>query len=317
MLNGIEVIALEEHYFDVDIAEATGAANRQAPLRERLFDLGELRLREMDEAGIDLQVISHAPPGAQNLNPETAVELSARANDRLRDAVSLHPDRFAAFAVLPMPDPAAAADELERCVTRLGFKGALIQGLTNGEFVDTKRFWPVYERAAALDVPIYIHPGPVHAAVVDAYYGDYVQQFPSIVTSSWGYTVETATQAIRLVLSGVFDAYPSLQMILGHMGESLPFSLWRIDEGFRRGGNASVAFRDVFATHFHITTSGNFSTAALVCSLLEMGANRIMFSVDWPFVENLPGTRWIETAPLGPEDMAKVLSGNARRLLKL
>ena len=310
------VIALEEHYWDPDIMG--GSSNRRAAsITERLYDLGELRLKEMDEAGIDIQVISHAPPGTQALNTEAAVELATKANDRLRDTVEAHSDRFAGFAVLPVADPPAAADELERAVTKLGFKGAMIHGLLQGEFLDGKRFWPIYERAAALDVPIYVHPAAPHADVVRAYYADYIEAFPSIATSGWGYTVETATQAIRLVLSGVCDAYPDIKFILGHMGESIPFSLWRINEGFSRGGNNPVAFRELFSEHFWITTSGNFSTPALICSMLELGVDRILFSVDWPFVENAPGTKWMEGVPLSAEDKTKILSGNAKRLLKM
>jgi 2,3-dihydroxybenzoate decarboxylase len=314
-----QVIALEEHYADPDIyGPSRGGRAEAAGLRERLLDLGGLRLKEMDEAGIDIRVISHAAPSTQALNPETAVELAIQANDRLCEAVAQHPDRFAAFATLPTPDPNAAADELERAVTKLGFRGAMTHGLTHGQlFVDDKRFWPIFERAAALDVPVYVHPGPVHEAVVAAYYQDYVKDFPSIVSAAWGYTVETATQAIRLVLSGIFDAYPNLKIILGHMGESLPFSLGRIDEAMSRSGNRPISFREVFCEHFWITTSGNFSTPALICSLLEMGTDRILFSVDWPFVANPPGTKWMETVPLGAEDKEKILSGNAKRLLKM
>jgi predicted TIM-barrel fold metal-dependent hydrolase len=311
------VIALEEHYLDPDVAAQPGAFAGAPAVRERLFDLDEVRLREMDEAGIDIQVISHAPSATQRLNPETAVELAIRANNRLHEAVTRHPDRFAGFATLPTPDPAAAADELERAVTTLGFKGALVHGLTEGRFLDDRRFWPIFERAQALDVPIYVHPAPPHEAVVAAYYQDYAQDYPAILSAGWGFTVETATHGIRLVLSGVFDAYPNLKVILGHMGEGLPFLLHRIDESLSRSGNRPIAFRDVFNEHFYITTSGNFSTPALLCSVMEMGVDRILFSVDWPFVENAPGTKWMETVPLCAEDKEKILSGNARRLLRM
>ncbi|HLF77293.1 MAG TPA: amidohydrolase family protein [Dehalococcoidia bacterium] len=315
-LNGMQVIALEEHYYDPDVA-ASYQEGRPGLLRQRLDDLGELRIREMDAAGIDLQVISHGAPGLQRVNAETAVELAVRANDRLAQAIAGRPDRFAGFALLPVPDPQAAADELERAVTRLGFKGAMVHGLIDGQFLDDKRFWPIYERAAALDLPVYVHPAAPHSAVVDAYYKDYASDFPGILGPGWGFTVETATQGIRLVLSGVFDAYPNLQIILGHMGESLPFSLVRIDEALSRPGNKANTFRKTFAEHFYITTSGNFSTPALICSMLEMGIDRILYSVDWPFVENGPGTEWLKTVPLGDRDRAKLFGGNARKLLKL
>src|SRR6202022_1003821 len=206
------VIALEEHYYDPEVKRhASGLDAIAAPATvQRLDNLGELRLREMDEAGIDMQVLSHSMPGLQKLDAETAVPLACRANDRLNEAVRRNPDRFAAFAALPTADPRAAADELERTVAKLGFKGAMVNGLTNGLFLDDKRFWPIFERAEALDVPIYLHPAIPHPAVIEAYYKDYVEKHPGILRAGWGFTVETATQGIRLVLSGVFDAYPRL-----------------------------------------------------------------------------------------------------------
>jgi predicted TIM-barrel fold metal-dependent hydrolase len=312
------IIALEEHYYDAELAATFDGPEGRAPeIRRRLDDLSELRLKEMDEAGIDIQVISHGAPSTQRLDPETAVRLARNANDRLAQAIAAHPDRFAGFAALPTPDPKAAADELERTVTTLGFKGAMVHGLTNGVFFDDKQFWPIFERAQALDVPLYIHPAVPHSAVVEAYYKDYVKDFPSLLTAAWGFTVETATHGIRLVLSGVFDAYPDVKIILGHMGEGLPFLLWRINHALSRPGNRPISFRDRFSQHFYITTSGNFSTPALLCSMMELGVDRILFSVDWPFVQNVPGTKWMHELQLSAEDKTKILSGNARRLLKI
>src|SRR6267378_6535556 len=224
-----QVIALEEHYLDPEVArhfKEGGPESRPGPLRERLEDVGALRIREMDEAGIDLQVLSHAAPATQRLDAETAVPVAKEANDRLREKVRASNGRFEAFAVLPTANPKAAADELERAVTKLGFKGAMIHGLTNGRFFDERQFWPICERAQALDVPLYMHPATPHPAVIEAYYRDYLKEYPGLLRAAWGFTVETATQGIRLVLSGVFEAYPRLKMILGHLGESLPFSLW-------------------------------------------------------------------------------------------
>jgi predicted TIM-barrel fold metal-dependent hydrolase len=322
----MQIIALEEHYLDPEVArhfKEAGPEARDAQLRERLHDVGELRIREMDEAGIDLQVLSHSAPATQRFDADTAPAVAREANDRLRERVRASNGRFEAFAALPTANPRAAADELERAVTKLGFKGAMIHGLTNGRFIDERQFWPIFERAQALDVPLYIHPAVPHPAVVEAYYRDYLKEFPGLLTAAWGFTVETATQGIRLVLSGVFEQYPRLKIILGHLGESLPFSLWRIDmalsrdRGNGRQGNRASAFRDTFRSHFWITTSGNFSTPALLCCVMEMGADRILFSVDYPFVPNPPGVRWMEQVPLGPEDREKILSGNAKRLLKL
>jgi 2,3-dihydroxybenzoate decarboxylase len=313
-----QVIALEEHYYDAELAATFDGPEGRAPeIRRRLLDLGELRLAEMDAAGIDVQVISHGAPSVQRLDAETAVWMARGANDRLAEAIAGRPDRFAGFAALPTPDPQAAAAELDRAVTTLGFKGAMVHGLTNGVFLDDRRFWPIFERAAALDVPLYIHPAVPSRAVVEAYYQDYLQEFPSLLTAAWGFTVETATQAIRLVLSGAFEAYPNLKIVLGHMGEGLPFLLWRLHHALSRPGNRPISFREQFSEHFWITTSGNFSTPALLCSMMELGVDRILFSVDWPFVQNPPGTRWLNELQLSAEDKAKIASGNARRLLKL
>src|SRR6266568_4384783 len=197
------VIALEEHYWDADVAKTFGSGEARDPeLRRRLDDLGALRIREMDEAGIDVQVISHGAPSTQRLDAATAVPLAKRANDRLHEAVRAHPDRFAGFAALPTADPKAAADELERTVTKLGYKGAMVNGLTGGLFHDDERFWPIYERAQALDVPIYIHPALPQQAVIEAYYKGYTEKHPGILRAAWGFTVETATQGCRSISGG-------------------------------------------------------------------------------------------------------------------
>ncbi len=313
------VIAIEEHYLDAEVKSHFSVADQtKAPgISERLENLGELRIREMDEAGVDVQVLSLGAPSLQKLDAATAVPLGRAANDRLHTAVRAHPTRFAAFAALPTADPEAAADELERAVNRLGFKGAMIHGLTNGVFHDDKRFWPIYERAEALDVPIYLHPGYPHQAFVDVYLKDYVEKFPGICRAAWGFTVETATQGLRLVLSGVFDQYPRLRIILGHLGEALPFLVWRINHALGRDPKLERSFRDYFCEHFYITTSGFFSNPALLCCVQELGVDRIIFSIDYPFVPNPPGTKWMETVPLCAEDRAKILHGNVERLLKM
>lgn len=313
------VVALEEHYWDADLVALYPGreGKRISGVEKRLLDLGELRLREMDDAGVDVQVLSHGAPGTQKLDADTAVRMSRQTNDRLHAFIQTNSKRFAAFGILPTPDPKAAADELERVVTKLGFKGAMIHGLTNGRFIDDRQFWPIFERAAKLDVPLYIHPSFPNPAVAAAYYNDYVAKYPEILGPALGFTVEAATQGVRLVLSGLFEQYPGLKMILGHLGEGIPFLLWRIDQSFSRPGNSGGSFRHVFREHFHLTTSGNFSDTALACSVAEMGIDRIMFSVDWPFIGNDLGTRWLENAALSDEDKAKVFGGNARKLLKL
>ena len=320
----MKIIALEEHYWDDEVAahfKERGPEMRNPEMLQRLRDLDTLRIKEMDEAGIDLQIVSHGAPATQRIDAETAVPLAKRANDRLFESIKKHPGRLKGFAVLPTANPKAAADELERAVTKLNFKGAMVHGLTAMDganlFLDDKRFWPIFERAQALDVPLYMHPAVPHKAVIEAYYKDYLDQFPSLMTAAWGFGVEAATQGIRLVLSGVFETYPRLKIILGHLGEGLPFYLWRINMALGRQGNRATPFRDTFREHFWITTSGAFSTPSLLCCVMEMGVDRILFSVDYPFVPNPPGVKWMDTVPLSNEDRAKILNGNATRLLKL
>jgi len=319
MYKKMPVIALEEHYWDHELAAQLQGAEgtRSADMLQRLYDLGELRLREMDAAGIDIQVLSHGAPSAQKLDPSIAVDLTRRVNDRLAAAVARHPTRFAGFAALPTAHPEAAARELERCVKDLGFVGAMICGLTNGVFHDDERFWCIYERAEALGVPIYFHPSFPDADVSRAYYDKYAKDFPQVVRAAWGYTVETATQAIRLILSRVFDKHPGLNIILGHMGETLPYQLWRIDQALKRPGHDEMNFREHFTNNFYITTSGHFSTTALVCAMMEMSMDHIMFSVDYPFVAHKPAMDWLDTLQLSRTDMRKFLSGNARRVLNI
>jgi predicted TIM-barrel fold metal-dependent hydrolase len=305
-----KVIALEEHFW---IPELSVAGNYPAEWARRLLDLNTLRLEEMNAAGIDIQVISHGPSKLQNLDAASAIDLARRANDVLQQAVLAHPDRFSAFALLPTPDPQAAANELERCVTENDFKGAMIHGTTHGEFIDRKRFWPIFERAEALDVPIYIHPGATHPAVAEAYYKDY----PAMASAGWGFNVETATHAIRLILSGVLDQYPKLRIIIGHMGEGLPFSLWRCDALLTRDSDLKKRFREYFRENFFITTSGNFSVPALLCSVMEVGADKILFSIDWPYADNVEGKAFLDNAPISVDDRDKILSSNAATLLRL
>jgi predicted TIM-barrel fold metal-dependent hydrolase len=315
----VRIIAVEEHYWDGELAShfRGGEAGRPGQIERRLRDFAGDRIADMDEAGIDISVLSHGAPSGQKLASEIAVPVIAQVNDRLAAAVALRPDRFAAFAALPTVHPEAAADELERCVA-MGFKGAMLHGLSHGEFLDLKKFWPIYARAERLDVPIYLHPGLPHPDVMAAYYNDYLNDFPMLSRAAWGYTVEAATQAIRLVLSGVFERHPRLKIILGHLGESLPFQLWRIDQALARAGQKPVRFRDFLSSNFWLTTSGFFSTPALLCCAMEFGLDRVMFAVDWPFVsDSKPAVDWLNGAPITSADKAKIFNGNAASLLKL
>ena len=311
------VIAVEEHYWDAELASyfKGSEASRAGPMEARLRDLDGERIADMDRAGIGMSVLSHGAPSGQKLPADIAVPLVARVNDRLAAVVLANPARFAAFAALPTAVPEAAADELERCVA-MGFKGAMLHGLSNGEFLDLPKFWPIYARAERLGVPIYLHPSQPHPDVTEAYYADYANDYPMLPRPAWGYTVEAGTQALRMVLSGVFERHPGLKVILGHLGESLPFQLWRIDQALSRANQKPLRFREVFTSNFWVTTSGFFSTPALLCCAMELGVDRILFAVDWPFVDDsAPATAWMAGVPLSPGDRAKILGGNAKRLL--
>ena len=304
----MRTIALEEHFSHPALLSGV-----PPQFGSRLLDLGELRLREMDEAGIDLQILSHFPNGPQNLPPQQALLLARETNDLIQRTIEAHPGRFAGFAALPLSSPDEAAQELRRCVQSHGFKGAMVHGMVNGVPLDDRRFWGVWQEAEALDVPVYVHPDAPPQAVVDAYYDGY----PSLIGPGWSYTVETATQALRLILGGVFDAFPRLKIILGHLGESLPFSLVRCAANINRRAGLKRPLEDYFHEHFWLTTAGNFSQPALQCCIAEMGIDRIMFSVDWPFCSNREARQFLDAAALGPAEREKVLGGTAARLLRL
>src|SRR5471032_1103400 len=306
-----KIITIEEHFTSPKLRALRG--EKDTPVQRKLDDLGALRLAEMDNSGIDLQLISENNPATQNLDAETSVKLACISNDVLHEAVRAHPDRFAGFATLPTPDPNAAADELERAVVRLGFKGAMIMGLTHGRFMDDKQFRPIFERAAALDVPVYIHPTPPVAAVQEAYYKEY----PALAVAPLGFTLETLTHTVRLVVSGLFDEFPALKIIVGHLGEAAPYLMWRTNYLVQERMPMRRSFADYYREHFWLTTSGAFSNAALACAVAEMGVERILFSVDWPFMDNRTGRKWMDEAPLTDHDRALIFGGNASKLLKI
>lgn len=314
------VIALEEHYWHPEVMKKSGGdagSHRSADIIARMNEIGPMRLQTMDEAGIDIQILGHGMPSTQRMDAESAVRLARVSNDWLAEKCEPYPSRLLGFANLPTPDPKAAADELERSVTKLGFKGAMVHGPSNDIFLDDERFWVIWERAAALDVPIYMHPATMDARVSEIYLKGYLQKYPQLVGAAWGFTIETATIGLRMVLSGVFDRYPKLQIILGHMGETLPFLIHRETETLRGIGASGKTFRDIFCNNFYITTSGYYSTPALNFTITEMGIDRLMFSVDYPYVDSKAGTDWMATLQLNDADKAKILGGNAKRLMRL
>ncbi len=264
----MKIIALEEHFQNAAINKATeNALGRMGPISQvqvyasQLEDLGADRLHHMDATGIDIQVISYTSPGVQTLPVAEAIPLARDANDQLAAAVQADPDRFAGFATLPTPDPEAAAAELERAVNHLGFKGAMINGRTNDLFLDDPSFRPLLETAVALDVPLYLHPTIPSKAVQDAYYAGLDPMVSAwLATGGWGWHMETGIHALRMILAGIFDQYPSLQLILGHWGEMIPFYLARIDWAFSPIAKyLQRPVADYFLQQMHVTPSRMFT----------------------------------------------------------
>jgi predicted TIM-barrel fold metal-dependent hydrolase len=289
-------------------------------LLDRLGDLDDRRIAEMDAANIDMQVLSLTSPGTEQLNVPEAVALARDVNDLLAEAVRRHPSRFAGFATLPTVAPDTAADELERTVHNYGFKGALINGHIRGRYLDDAFFWPILERAAALQVPLYLHPTPPPQQVIDASYtGNYAPQVTvALSTAAWGWHIETAIHVLRLILSGAFDRYPTLQVIVGHLGETLPFMLPRLDLGLPV--QVTKLNRPVGAylrENLHYTFSGFNYLPAFLDLMLQVGVNRIMFSADHPYSSMMQARTFLEQLPISPADKEQIAHGNAERLLYL
>jgi 2,3-dihydroxybenzoate decarboxylase len=313
-------ITLEEHFTPrvyQHYLEKT-AARRQSPQMEaKLVEAGDVRLRAMDEAEIDIQVLSLTIPGLERVAPQDAVPLARDINDEMAEVIRASNGRYAGFAALPTMEPTVAADELERAVSKLGFKGAMLNGQPAGGYLDEMRYWEILARAEALGVPIYLHPSQPAPETMYAYAGR-----PELVGPVWSFTVDTATQALRLVFAGVFDRYPGLTIILGHLGETLPYWLWRLDSRWKSYSSASSQRLERMPSRYilenmYITTSGFFSDSALLCAFMSMGADRILFSVDYPFEPNTAGAEFIEHVPISEADRRKICYQNAERLLKL
>ena len=318
----MSLIALEEHFaWDPASADNVVAAWLQSnnPVaHQRLYDRGPLRLEQMDAAGIDFQILSLFDPGVQEgSDVPRAIDLARRANDELAETVRGNPYRFGGFATLATQDPDAAATELERAVTELGLVGGLINGHTQGRYLDDPAYEGLFGRAEAMGAPIYLHPTTPHPAVMEAWFAPYVAD--GLHLASWGFAAEAGTHALRLIYSGLFDKFPKLQMIIGHLGEMLPFAAYRVDRYYGLGGDGSGKRlqhlpSDYLRNNFYVTTSGNFCPPAFACTLEVMGVDRVMFSVDYPMDDNQAGAEFVATYPMDDATRRKVSSENAVRL---
>lgn len=318
----IEKIALEEHFIFKDLLPYAAGLGRAVSPRVaadavgKLLDFGQKRLDQMDAAGIERAVLSLPAPGVQqDPNHQKATEVARACNDALAEQIALQPRRYSGFAHLPLQAPDAATKELERCVKELGFLGALVNGQSCGVYLDDPRYEGFWAMAAALKVPIYLHPGnPVDRPAV------YVGQ-DALWGAGWSWMTETSAHALRLVVGGVFERHPTVQLILGHMGECIPFHLWRLDQRYPDAchGDYTLAHLPSFyiKRNIAITTTGVCDTAALKCSLELMGADNVMFSVDYPYEDSKQASDWIEGVELDEATKVKICSGNARRILNL
>ncbi|WP_259065383.1 amidohydrolase family protein [Mucilaginibacter sp. X4EP1] len=286
----------------------------------KLADIDGERLQSMNDNGISVQVLSVAGEGADLLDAKAGPAFAKEYNDVIASQIAPYPDRFKAFAHLPTTNPAAAADELERTVKNYGFCGALINGLTNGEFLDDAKYAPIFERAEQLDVPIYLHPGLPPKAVFDAYYNNLPKQAGTFLSiAGWGWHSETALHTLRLIVSGTLDKYPKLKLIIGHMGEMLPMMMVRSDKmfGIDNGGINQRSIIQTLRDQVYITTSGLFTLPPLQVAIDTFGIDNIMFSIDYPFSTNEAGRAYLDSMPLSNTDMEKITHGNADRILKL
>ncbi|HVY17237.1 MAG TPA: amidohydrolase family protein [Rhodopila sp.] len=330
----MRIVALEEHYTVPAIAgrvpEAAVAARgfptdpsfrwAQTIKKNELADLGPARIADMDQSGITVQVLSVAGPGADLVPGQPGIDLGRAYNDALAEACARYPARYRGFAHLPLLDPDAAAEELRRTVRDLGFVGALVNGPTDGLFLDDPRFDPVLAEAEALDVPIYIHPGIPSHAVRAAYFDGLPGNFSfTLALSAWGWHAETAIHTLRLALSGALDRHPGLKIVIGHCGEALPFMLDRIDETTAATAKTELkrSLRQALTEQVWITTSGFFTPVPFMAALMTFGVDRLMFSVDYPFASNARARAFLDGLPVSPADKAKIAHGNADALMRL
>lgn len=286
---------------------------------ELLPEIAEIRLKSMDEAGITVQVLSNAGPGADLLAGADGIALAREINDHLAAAIAKHPDRFAGFACLPLQSPDATPAELKRAVKELGFVGAMVNGTTDGRFLDHPSYDGILATAAQFDVPVYIHPHIPPAAVRQAYFSDLPEGAGRVLeTAGWGWHSEVAVHVLRMVVAGTLDKHPKLKLIIGHMGEMLPMMLARADKVFALdSGHLKRPVSRTILDQVWITTSGIFDEPPFLAALLTFGIDRIMFSVDYPYSPDALGREFLERIALAPADMAKLTHGNADALLKL
>jgi predicted TIM-barrel fold metal-dependent hydrolase len=319
----MKTITLEEHFVTRDFLKATpsdGAAPASMQhVQKQLLDLGSGRIRAMDEGDVDVQVLSLAAIGGDTLSPSDQTTVFRGVHDEVASAIAAYPDRLKAFCTPALKEPANAVRELERTVGLPGFVGMLINGTTDGKFLDDPAFFPVLEAAAQLNVPVYIHPAPPPQAVYGAYYAGLPGDTGHLLSiAGWGWHSETAIHLLRLILAGAFDKLPQLQVVIGHMGEGIPFALARTNGVLMSGAKyLKRSVVEVFQQQVHVTTSGYFTKPPFDCAREVLGLDRLMYSVDYPFSPNTKGKDFLAMLNLSEPDLAQLAHGNAHKLLKL
>lgn len=319
-------IVFEEHMSLPETLEDSrtfvGGSANWGDFERQILDVGNERIEGMETNGIELAILSLNAPAIQAIwDTNKAIETAKRANDYLANAIARHPDRFAGFAALPMQDPDAASRELTRCVREYGFKGALVNGFTQKNVPDSAVYYDLPEyrsfwaTVSELDVPFYLHPRAQIPSRSQNYEGH-----PWLMTSPWGFAVETSIHALRLCGSGLFDNFPNLKIAVGHLGEHIPYDLTRIDARMRfspRGYNGKRYLGEYFREHFYVTTSGNFCDPSFQCALKVMGAEHMFFSTDYPFERMEDAALWFDKTPLSDAERLQVGRTNAIKLFKL
>ena len=319
----MRTITLEEHFVTQDFIKATNGYGEDTPppiqaMRGKLLDLGEERLQAMDEANIDVQVLSLAALGVNKLAPAEQTAILHGVHDELAAAVKAHPDRFAGFCTPGLKEPANAVKELQRCVTELGFKGLLLDGTTNNKFLDAPEFFPVLQAAAELDVPVYVHPAPPPPQVAEIYYGGLPDEVGHLLSiAGWGWHAENGLHTLRLIVSGVLDRLPKLKVIIGHMGEGVPYALARSSGVLSPAAKLKRSVAETFKGQFYVTTSGYFTRPPFTCAREVFGFDHLMYSVDYPFSPNTRGVEFLKQLALNEEESAAFQGGHAAALLKL
>ncbi len=313
-------IAIEEHYLTKEYIRYI-YERKEEPRRRSIDDLTsrllvdiDERLKEMDRFGIEMQLLSQSTPSVDEFDAATGIHWAKNINDDMARITREHPGRFGGLATLPLQDVAAAVAELERAV-KLGLQGTMIKSHVNGEFLDDRRFRPVFAKAQELDVPIYLHPKRPAPSMIKPYL-----DYPGFNSAMIGYGADLHLHVMRLICSGLFDEYPRLKLVIGHMGETFPYLLWRIDNHFGRFEQYKKLKKkpsEYFRDNFYITTSGVCWQPSLLCAYLTLGADKIMFAVDYPMESNEEAVRFIETAPICDEDKEKICHLNAEKLFRL